>query len=70
MAKNKIHALEFKCSAGLKFIEHCKSCAKQDKCADRGRTKAIINGKKILVYDLEDSDCFDRVLKYFDPGTN
>jgi hypothetical protein len=51
MAKNKIHALEFKCSAGLKFIEHCKACAKQGKCADRGRTKAIINGKKILVYN-------------------
>ena len=68
MIKKEIHALEFQCDAGLKFIERCKACAKEGKCTDRVRTKALINGEKTLVYGLESENkgCLSEILEYFD----
>ena len=55
--QSTIHALEFGCQAPLRFYEHCSSCPRfGESCEDLQLGKAVLRGKKRLVYNTEDYD--------------
>lgn len=46
-----VHVLEFGCEAPLRFFEHCAACPRfDDTCPDLILGKAILRGKKKIVY--------------------